>query len=77
MVNLSAMIKESEDRNDKAHGELSARIDNGFGRVNDNLLKVSVDVGYLHGRRDGERDARNQQAVGGPKGGHAPAAAAD
>lgn len=50
-----------ETRNDKAHTELRAAIDTGFGKVNDHLLKVVEDVAYMRGRQD-ERDRRRTAA---------------
>ena len=58
---LRTLIKESEDRNGKAHGELGTRIDNGFNRLNDTLMKINNDMGYLRGRQDGEPNARGPQ----------------
>ena len=58
---LKTLIKESEERSDKAHGELGARIESGFDRLNDSLLQMANDMGYLRGRMDGERNTRSQQ----------------
>ena len=53
-VGLKTLIKESEERSDKAHGELGTRIESGFNRLNDSLLQMANDMGYLRGRQDGD-----------------------
>ena len=59
---LRTLIKESEGRNKDAHAELGARIENGFNRLNDTLMKMNNDVGFIRGRQErDERNARGQQ----------------
>ena len=56
------IVASYEARNDKAHTDLRAAIDTGFGKVNDHLLKVVEDVAYMRGRQDG----RDQQRTAAP-----------
>ena len=59
---LRTLIKESEGRNKDAHAELGARIENGFNRLNDTLMKMNNDMGFIRGRQErDERNARGQQ----------------
>ena len=57
---IRGQIKESEGRNNQAHAELSTRIDNGFNRLNDTLMKMNNDVGFIRGWQ--ERGERGKQA---------------
>ena len=60
---IRGRIKESEGRNNQAHAELSTRIDNGFNRLNDTLMKMSNDVGFIRGWQ--ERGERGKQPESG------------
>ena len=53
----ASLIRESEARNNEAHDRLAERIDNGFNRLNDNLLKMAGDIGRVQGKQDRGRDA--------------------
>ena len=53
----ASLIRESEARNNEAHDKLAERIENGFNRLNDNLLKMAGDIGRVQGKQDRERDA--------------------
>ena len=53
----ASLIRESEARNNEAHDKLAERIENGFNRLNDNLLKMTGDIGRVQGKQDRGRDA--------------------